>query len=96
MKCVRINSINPLYLITNKVNGYFEEVNKNSYSLLVSTNDSKEKTKKYEELWSESRHLIRSLTKSSGNYDEKYMKIKFNSNYELPLNKPIEIPSCFS
>ena len=26
-------------------------------------------------------------------YDEKYMKIKFNSDDELPLNKMIEIPS---
>ena len=27
------------------------------------------------------------------NYDEKYMKIKFNSDDKLPLNKMIEIPS---
>ena len=26
-------------------------------------------------------------------YDQKYMKIKFNSDVELPLNKTIEIPS---
>ena len=36
--------------------------------------------------------LIRSVTKNSDNYDEKYMKIKFNSDDELPLNKTIEIP----
>ena len=29
----------------------------------VSTNDSKEKNKKYEELWSKIRHLIRSIAK---------------------------------
>ena len=34
-----------------------------------------------------------SITKNSDNYDEKYMKIKFNSDNELPLNKMIEIPS---
>ena len=27
------------------------------------------------------------------NYDEKYMKIKFNSDEKLPLNKTIKIPS---
>ena len=32
-------------------------------------------------------------TKSSDDYDEKYMKIKFNSDVQLPLNKTIEIPS---
>ena len=30
-------------------------------------------------------------TKNSDDYNEKYMKIKFNSDDELPLNKPIEI-----
>ena len=33
------------------------------------------------------------MTKNSDNYDEKYMKIKFNSDDGLPLNKTIEIPS---
>ena len=53
----------------------------------------KEKIKKYEELWSKIRDLIRSITKRSDDYDEKYMKIKFNSDDELPSNKTIEIPS---
>ena len=30
LKYVKINSVNPLYLIINKVNGYFEEINKRS------------------------------------------------------------------
>ena len=44
-------------------------------------------------MWSKIRDLIRSITKKSDNYDEKYIKIKFNSDDELPLNKTIEIPS---
>ena len=36
--------------------------------------------------------LIRLITKNSDD-DEKYMKIKFNSYEELPLNKTIEITS---
>ena len=32
------------------------------------------------------------IAKISDVYDEKYTKIKFNSNDELPLNKVIEIP----
>ena len=75
-KYVKINSINPLYLIFNKVNGYFEEINGNKYLTLVPTNENKEK--KYEELWSKIRDLIRSITKNSDDYNEKYMKIKFN------------------
>ena len=39
------------------------------------------------------RDLIRLITKSSDDYDEKYMKIKFNLDDKLSLNKTIEIPS---
>ena len=95
MKYLKINSVNPLYLIVfNNVitDGYFEEINKSKYLTLVPTNETKEKIKKYEELWSKIRYLIRSRTKNSEDYDENYMKIKFNSDDELPLNKTIEIP----
>ena len=39
---VKINSVNPLYLIISKVNEYFEEINKNKYLTVVLTNGSKE------------------------------------------------------
>ena len=39
------------------------------------------------------RDLIRSKTKNSEDYDEKYMKIKFNLDGELTLNKAIQILS---
>ena len=73
------------------MNGYFEEINKNKYLTLVPTNGGKEKIKKYEELWSKIRDLIRSITKNSDDYDQKYMKIKFDSDDDLPINKTIEI-----
>ena len=41
-KYLKIDSVNPLYPIFNKVNGYFEEINKNKYLMLVPTNESKE------------------------------------------------------
>ena len=81
-----------MYLIFNKVNGYFEEINGNKYLTLVPTNESKEKIKKYEELWIKIRDLIRSITKNLDDYDEKHMKIKFDSDDNLPLNKTMEIP----
>ena len=71
--------MNPLYLIFNKVNGYSEEINRNKNLMLVSTNENKEKIKKYEELWSKIIDLFRSITKNSDS-SEKYMKIKFNSD----------------
>ena len=54
---------------------------------------AKKKVKKYEELWSKIRDLITSMTKNSDGFDEKYKKIKFNSDEELPLNKILEILS---
>ena len=92
-KYVKINIVNPLYLIINKVHGYFEEFNKSKYLTLVPTNESKEKNKKYEEPWSKIRDLMRSVTKISDDYNEKYMKIKLNLDDKLPLNKMIEIPN---
>ena len=50
MKYVKINNVNPLYLIFSKVNGYFEENNGNKYLTPVPTNETKEELKKYEEL----------------------------------------------
>ena len=35
---------------------------------------------------------MRSITKNSDDFDEKYMKIIFDSDDNLPLNKTIEIP----
>ena len=43
---VKINSVNPLYLMFSKMNVYVEKINENKYLTLVPTNESKEKTKK--------------------------------------------------
>ena len=90
-KCVKMYSGNPLSLTFSKVNGYFEEINQNKHLRLVPTNESKAKNKKYQEVWIETSYLIRSITKNPNDYDEKYMKIKFNSHNEVSLNKTIEI-----
>ena len=74
LKYLKISSVNHLYLIFSKVSGCFEETNKNKNLTLVSTNESKEIIKKYEELRSKISHLFRSLTKNSDDYDEKILK----------------------
>ena len=47
--------------------------------------------KKYEELRNKIRDLIRSITKNLIDYDEKYIKIKFDSDDNLPLKKTIKL-----
>ena len=68
------------------MNGYFEEINGNKYLTLVPTNESKEKIKKYEELWIKVIYLVMSVTKKSDDYDVKSIKIRLDSviNY-LPV-----------
>ena len=69
-KYLKINSVNPLYLLFSKVKGYFEESNKNKNLMLVPANESKEIIKKYEELWNKIRYLFRSITGNSDDYNE--------------------------
>ena len=52
-----INSVNPLYLIVGKSDGYIEEKNGNKYLFFASTDNNKEELKKYIELWYEIKNL---------------------------------------
>ena len=49
-KGLKIYSAKTLYLIFGEMNGYFEVINENRYLMLVPTNESKEKLKKYEKI----------------------------------------------
>ena len=46
---------------------------------------------KYEQLWRKIKDLIRSTSTKLANYDEKYMKIRFNSDDGLPLKRILEL-----
>ena len=66
LKYLKNNGVNPLYLSFGKMNGYFQEINKKKYLILVPINESKEIIKKKcDKLWSKIRDLIRSKTKNS-------------------------------
>ena len=73
------NNIKHLYHIINIEKRYIKESNWNNYLTLVPTDESRDKLKKYEQLWSKINDLIiRSRNNNSDDYDEKYMKIKFS------------------
>ena len=61
-------------------------MNGNKYLTLVPTDESKEKMKKYDELWIKIRDLFR-LIKKKLDYYEKYVKIKFDSDNKFPITK---------
>ena len=83
-----IHTVNLLYLVTDKVIGHTEEKNGSKYLVFDSTDENKEVLKKYPELWDEIKNEIE--TKTDGNkfeYAKNFIKIKFDSNDDLPLNK---------
>ena len=89
---VKINSVNPLYLIIGEVDGYNEENNGNKYLTFASTDKDKKVLEKCTKLWDEIKYHIQTINAgSSGKYDKDYMKIKFNSDDDLPLNKILKL-----
>ena len=80
--------VNPFYMIVNHVSGYIEEKGVNEYLIIVCTDENKELLKKYNNFWSGIRDKIKKV--SSGGYEKNYMKSKFNSDHDLPLNKPLK------
>ena len=58
---------------------------------MVSKDRNKKALQKYTELWDRIKNLIEKINDIPGDYDEKYMKIKFNSDDDLPLNKKLKL-----
>ena len=83
-----IYSVNPLYLRINHASGYIEEKNGNKYLIFDSVDENKEVLKKYADVWDGIKNKIKAINGSKENdYRKYYMKIKFNSDDDLPLNK---------
>ena len=85
--CKNINIENPLYLRINRVSGYIEEKDANKYLIFNSTDENKELLEKYNDVFDGSRSKIKEVSSGECNYEKDYMKIKFNSDDDLPLNK---------
>ena len=75
LEYVKINSVNLLYLIIDKIKGYFEEINKDIYLTLVTNIESTEIKNKTELLRSKIREPIRLITNRPDDCNEKYMNI---------------------
>ena len=86
-----IYSVNPLYLIIGEVNRYIEENNGNKYLVFASTNKNKEVLEKYTELWDGIKNLIQKINGRLVEYKNDFMKIKFNSDDSLPLDKILKL-----
>ena len=90
--CENIYSVNPLYLIIGKVDGHIEEKNGSKYLVFDSTDENKEKFKKYTELWNGIKNEIETINGSKkGEYGKDFRKIKFDTDDNLPLNKQLKL-----
>ena len=87
-----IYSVNPSYLIIDRASGYIEEKRVNKYFIFDSTDENKELLKKYNDVWNGIKNEIKAINGGKENHYEKdYVKIKFNSDDDLPLNKTLKL-----
>ena len=85
---VKINSVSHLYFIIGETDGYIEESNGNKYLTFASTDKNKKVLTKYTKLWDEIKYLIKTTNGGKvGQHEKDFMKIKFNSDDNLLLNK---------
>ena len=86
--CVNINSVNPLYLGITHWNGYIEE--KGTDLVFNSTDENKKLLKKYNDVFNGIKDKIKEINSSENDYEKDHMKIKYNSDDDLPLNKSLK------
>ena len=86
--CENIFSVNHLYLCITHASGYIEEINENKYLIFDFIDENKELFKKYNDAFNRIMGNIKEVSNDECDYEKDYMKIKFNSDDDLPLNKP--------
>ena len=80
-----------MYLIIGEIDGYIGENNGNKDLTFASTEKNKTIIKKYTNLWDKIRYNIQTkILGKSDEYEKYYMKIKFNWDDDLPLNKVLK------
>ena len=72
--------------------GHFEEKSGNKCLVLDDVNENKKFQKKYEEVWEDVKKEIETINcGEKTEYGKDFLKIRFESNDDLPLNKPIKL-----
>ena len=85
--CRNIHNMNLLYLIFYSLRGHFKEKNGEKYLIIDST-------EKYKEVFSEIRSEIKTINGGKELlYEKNYARIGFNTDDDLPLNKPLKFPT---
>ena len=85
-----------MYLRITHANGYIEcnsieDINENKYLIFDSIDENKEFLKKYNDVFNGIMGKIKEVSNDEYDYEKDYIKIIFNSDDNLPLNKPLKI-----
>ena len=80
--------------MVNKIKGHFEEVNGDKY-LIISSENGGDTMQKYQEVFDGIKEIIKKINGYSYpiKYDDNYMKIKFNTDDNIMLNKIVYFPT---
>ena len=70
--------------------GYIEEISEDKYLVFDVAYENKELLKRYDDAFKRIMGKIRKTDDDWLEYAKDYMKIKNNSHYNLPLNKPLK------
>ena len=70
--------------------GYIEEKGVNKYLVFNSTDENKQLLRKYSDVFNGIMNKIKKISGDQCDYENDYMKIKFNSDDDLPLNKQLK------
>ena len=77
-----------MYFPISHASGYIEEKNGNKYVIFDSVDENKEVLKNYADVWDGIKSKIKAISVDKENYYGKYyVKIKFNSDDDVPLKK---------
>ena len=81
-----------MYIIIDKVDGYTEESNGNKYLIFAPTDKNKKVLIKCTEIFDEIKYLIKTINGGKASeYAKDFIKIKFNSDDNFPLNKIVKL-----
>ena len=90
-----LGGANCLYLIYNNVDAYIEENNEDKYLIFALTDKNRETLENYTEICDETKDQVALISDNKPtDYKKYFMKIRFESDDNLPLGKILKIPVC--
>ena len=88
-----VNSVNPLHLMINRIDGFVEEKNGARHLNISDTARNDGVLKKYKQVFDGIKYYIKRIDDNDSEYEKDYIKIKYFSDDNAPLNKVLYFPT---